>query len=226
MSVQRQTGSHLYRFTMKLAARATEILIAALILFAPVSVSAALLRSMDLTQLCDHADTVVAGVVLTSGQAQELDNGRIVTEFSIIVHESIKGTSTFGDVLFIRQAGGQTPTKVARVPRLVSVKPGDAVVVFTRRLQDRFALVSADRGIWRIEYGNNDAILTPYDNHVERKPDSKPSKALSNHPVSLLALRKWVTRPPSVQLEFGYLRGNGMAMKSVQLHRSGGLREE
>lgn len=181
------------------------------------SAYAALVRPIDLTELCDYADTIVIGSILAAGHAHELDTGRVVTDFPVAVVEPIKGNATFGEVLSIRQSGGQLPDKVVRVPRTVVVSPGDLVVLFLRKTEDRFALVGADRGIWRVDLAENEPVLMPYRTDTNRTVNGGMPDPTTRHSVGLPWIRQWVKRSPGPRLAPGHLTMDGRAAQKALL---------
>ena len=61
--------------------------------------------ALDLQQLVGHSNEIVVGKVLTK-KSRWTENGKIVTEITIQVSESYKGSCQPGELVYIYQLGG------------------------------------------------------------------------------------------------------------------------
>lgn len=106
-----------------------------LLLTAP-SVQATVLKFMDLTELAEFSTSVVRGEVIAQKVVEE--EGHIWTDSSVRVSEVIRGKVAAGQVLVMRQLGGETPTRGERVAGMAQFSLGEDVLVFARNVGGRF----------------------------------------------------------------------------------------
>lgn len=66
---------------------------------------ASIVLAMDLQQLVGDANEIVVGRVL-SQKARRTDRGQIVTEYTLLVTDSLKGSSRAAERVFVYQPGG------------------------------------------------------------------------------------------------------------------------
>lgn len=97
---------------------------------------ATVLQFMDLTELAEHATAVVRGEVISQEVVQE--EGHIWTDSRVRVSTVIQGKATLGQVMIMRQLGGETPTRGERVAGMAQFSLGEQVLVFARDVGGRF----------------------------------------------------------------------------------------
>ena len=103
------------------------------------------LNTKDLTE---RSQVVVQGKVLKQ-QVLSL-HGRLWTDSHVRVTSSIKGYLTSGQILVLRQPGGETRTEGLRVAGAAAFKPGEEVLVFARPVGSAFVPVGMALGKYNI----------------------------------------------------------------------------
>ena len=97
---------------------------------------ATVLKYMGLTDLAELSTSVIRGEVIAQKVVQE--EGHIWTDSSVRVSRVIRGKVAAGQVLVMRQLGGETPTRGERVAGMAQFSLGENVLVFARDVGGRF----------------------------------------------------------------------------------------
>jgi hypothetical protein len=118
------------------------------LLLAPPPAQGTILVSLTTQQLTDQADLVIQGSVLE--QRIVTLEGRLWTDTSMRVTEALKGAASPGQILIIRQPGGETPTLGMRVAGAAQFQPGERALVFLQRVGDHFIPVGMTQGKYQI----------------------------------------------------------------------------
>jgi hypothetical protein len=96
------------------------------------SAHAAVLMSLDLPQLVEQSDLVVVGSA--QKQSSRYVDKLIVTDVSLKVVTSLKGSAKAGDVVTVTHLGGSVGEVGLQVPGAAAFKLGESAVVFLRRV--------------------------------------------------------------------------------------------
>ena len=98
------------------------------LLFGSVSVSASIVVRHSFTELCERADSIVHARVLE--QQSQWRDGRIVTEVTLEVLESLKGEYHAAERVVVLNHGGVVGTLVTRISGAPVFFDGEEVVLF------------------------------------------------------------------------------------------------
>ncbi len=146
----------------------------------------------DLPTLSREADAIVQGRVLSTRARLTMDGRRIVTDTTVAVVDSLKG-SLKGEVV-VMQPGGEVGDLGQRVEGAATFAVGEEVVLFLERKSDtRFGVLGMSQGKFRLE----------------RSPDGKVTFALPAAERSGLLLDPRTRQPvqtPLVTLELSQLK--------------------
>jgi hypothetical protein len=108
-------------------------------------VAATLSDALSLDELSWQADEVVLGRVLER-RARRAGSGRIVTDTSVQVEDTVKGSSTQGEVLSVTTLGGELGDLGMRVEGEARLEVGARYVLFLRRLDRTLRPVGMSQG--------------------------------------------------------------------------------
>ena len=97
---------------------------------------ATVLAYMDLNELADHATAIIQGEVIEQKVVKE--EGHIWTDSRVRVSVVISGKAVAGQVMTMRQLGGETPTLGQKVAGMAQFSLGEQVLVFARDVAGRF----------------------------------------------------------------------------------------
>lgn len=126
-------------------------------LLLPRSVHASLVEALDLPALVAESDQVVVGRVLSQTSHYD-DRGRIVTDTTVQVEESLKGSHAPGAAVVVRRLGGVVDDIGMRVAGEASFTLGENVLLFGARLRSGSTLrtVGMAQGAIRIVEENGE----------------------------------------------------------------------
>lgn len=91
---------------------------------------------MDINELADHATAVIQGEVISQKVIKE--EGHIWTDSRVRVSVVFQGKATAGQVMTVRQLGGETPTLGQKVAGMAQFSLGEQVLIFARDVAGRF----------------------------------------------------------------------------------------
>lgn len=106
--------------------------VAALVMCAAVA-SATTVRSLSLEELTAQADLIVQARVVSQHSFKEGPRGWIYTASQIEVVDSFKGKAAPGDLLLVRQLGGQVEQEVMTLEGNAQLNQGEEVILFLDR---------------------------------------------------------------------------------------------
>lgn len=114
------------------------VALAGLLLAAPPAAATVLLH-LSTDQLTARASHVVMGSVLDQDVVEA--EGKLWTDTRVRVTEALAGPARPGDVLVLRQPGGETPTRGLHVAGAAQFEAGEEVLLFARPVQGQSFLV-------------------------------------------------------------------------------------
>jgi hypothetical protein len=111
---------------------------------------ATIVEALDLPELVQHSDHIVIGTVLAT-QARYDAYGRIVTDATLRVETTMKGSSSPGGTLVVRRLGGVIGDLGMRVEGEPTLTTGDRRLLFLRDYGAHCRAVGMSQGAVRIE---------------------------------------------------------------------------
>lgn len=110
---------------------------------------AAVLIAMDLAALVEQSDLIV--VASAQKQSSRYVNKLIVTDVTLEVSSTLKGTAKPGEPVIVTHLGGAVGDVGLTVPGAASFKPGERAVVFLRRVPSgQWNVTGMSQGIMKI----------------------------------------------------------------------------
>jgi hypothetical protein len=119
----------------------------ALALGAPAPASAAVVRALDVAELCRASDVVARGVVV--GSRATWEGRRIVTLVEVRILESLKGEP--GTSVVVSRPGGMIDGLAMGVPGAAKLTVGDEVVLFLQRKGDNYHSLGMGQGVYHVQ---------------------------------------------------------------------------
>ena len=123
-----------------------------LALTAPVALAgtaaASTLIALDLPSLVEQSDYVIVGHA--ESKASRYQEGAIVTDVTLKVVSSLKGSARPGDKLVVTHLGGAVGQVALRVPGAASFSLGQGAVVFLRRAGKDLNVTGMSQGMMAI----------------------------------------------------------------------------
>jgi hypothetical protein len=92
-------------------------------------------------ELVDRSDLVVVGTIRGAASHVRADNGWVVTDYELAVDETLKGVPA--QTVTVSEVGGVAGDRFTVVSDGVSYKPGEHVLVFLRRIDQRSYVTTA-----------------------------------------------------------------------------------
>lgn len=122
---------------------------------------ATVLRSLNLTELCDTSPTIVRGRVVQTRSAWR--GGRIYTAVTLRVNRSLSGAKRAGDTVTFWRLGGAVGRIAQRVIGAPRFRAGEQVVVFLHTRRGRLFVTGMLQGKVRVLPATNTspARVTP-----------------------------------------------------------------
>jgi hypothetical protein len=112
-------------------------------LLAPATVRATVLLELTPEQLTDQSAIIARAAVLKQQVVSEA--GRLWTDTTLRVSEPIKGAAA-GQLLVVRQPGGETPTRGMLVAGAAQFRVGEETLLFLRLAAARYQPVGMSQG--------------------------------------------------------------------------------
>jgi hypothetical protein len=125
---------------------------------APVVASTSL--ALDLRELVTSSDRIVMGTVLNR-EARYDDRRRIVTDVTVRVDESMKGTTGAGDELVIRCLGGEIGDLGMRVAGAPRFSDGQRSILFVAARRGHLRPVGMSQGVLPIDVRDGRELVLP-----------------------------------------------------------------
>jgi hypothetical protein len=125
------------------------IVVALVLLLTAAPSQAAVLIALDLPELVEESDLIV--VASATKQSSRYVNKLIVTDVSLAVSATLKGTTKPGEPVVVTHLGGAVGDVGLSVPGAASFKLGEKVVVFLRRVPSgEWNVTGMSQGIMKI----------------------------------------------------------------------------
>lgn len=144
--------------------------------------------AMELADLVRDADHVVTATAVEEEVFRD-ERGRIITDVTIEIGRTIKGSTSRGDVLHVRTLGGIIGDVGMRVPGEPNFPVGTEHVLFLRDERSHCRSVGMSQGAMRITEEGDQAMVNPGASGlrlVERNGDHLvPGAAAFLHPIAL-----------------------------------------
>lgn len=137
------------------------LLVAASGVVAVPPAQATVMMNMSTKELTERASLVVRGIV-DRQQVVEV-KGHLWTDSYVRVEETIKGSAKTGQVVVMRQPGGETVVVGERVAGAATFSIGEEVLVFARPVRDFYVPVGMCLGKYRLVRGSDGAVRAERD---------------------------------------------------------------
>ena len=131
------------------------IAIAAVMSATPIDASATTVRPFTMRAMTLAADDIVRGTVIDQEGVYDVDRGYVYTHTFLRVTEPLAGRAKVGDVIVIRQLGGEADGRRMLLVGTATYWPGDDVVVFCRTDGAFHYLVGMTQGSYSVFEGPN-----------------------------------------------------------------------
>ncbi|MFH1811838.1 MAG: hypothetical protein ABIJ09_24080 [Pseudomonadota bacterium] len=138
----------------------TAIVLLGLSTLTGAEVQATTVLAVPLEQMTAEAEVVVHARVGAQQVTWDQDHTRILTLTSIEVIEGIKGARK-GDLLTIYQVAGTLDGVTFRIPGALDFAPGDEMVFFAQRFEDKIVSYGMGLGKYRVQGQGPDKVVMP-----------------------------------------------------------------